>query len=334
MTSPDPDHPATPPDPRDTPTHPQNAQNPHDPHASSSDPGGAPSHPQDLPAGPPAGGGGGGSEGDVLFGGLEAELVALGTLIDVPAPPPADVAAAVRARLDPNTARPDPSAARPDPSAARPSAARPGAARPSGGRGRRLLPRRGPRRRWTVVAAVLVAVVAVTAATPQGREAVVRVLRFAGIELRVEQDTPPPVTTTSALPGEHTVPLTDLRGKPGIKAPSELGPPERATVSDGGRVVSMFWPNGIRFDQLEGVVDPMFVKQLGPRMPVPARVNGRTAWYIPGEHPLGYLRRADGSVLPLRQAGPTLIWNDDTRTFRLEGARTQEEAIRIAGSLR
>lgn len=184
------------------------------------------------------------------------------------------------------------------------------------------------------MAAVLVAVVAVTAATPQGRAAVVRVLRFAGIELRVGQDVPPPVTTASPLPGEHPVPLTDLQGRPGVKAPSDLGPPGRATVSDGGTVVSMFWPNGIRFDQLQGIIDPIFVKQLGPTMPTPTQVNGRTAWYVPGEHPLGYLRRTDGTVLPLRQAAPTLIWNDDTHTFRLEGATSQEEAVRIAESLR
>ncbi|GAB2964600.1 hypothetical protein ACFMQL_17480 [Nonomuraea fastidiosa] len=241
---------------------------------------------------------------------IEAELRALGDLLDPPAPAPADVAAAVRARL--TTPAPDTSQA--------------GGTEDVPERRRRMRPAR-----WKVAAAVVVAVAALVAATPQGRAAVERVLRFAGIELRVGDATPPPVTTTAPLPGEHTVAPADVPRL--ARTPAALGPPRRTTVSDGGRVVSMFWPGGIRLDQFVGTMDPIMFKKLGPPYPDFAEVGGRTAWWIEGEHPLGYIKRDDGTEVPLRQAGPTLIWQHGMLTLRLEGLESKEEAVRIAESL-
>ncbi|MEV4292663.1 hypothetical protein AB0K40_44755 [Nonomuraea bangladeshensis] len=248
---------------------------------------------------------------------LESELLALGSLLDVPpATPATDMAATVRARLT----QPDPGApARPDPVLP----ARPG--------GRR-------RRRWVVVVAVVAVVVAITAATPQGRAAVVKILRFAGVELRVSDTPPPPLTTTAPLPGERTVAPEELPAlaRFPVRTPTRLGPPQTATVSDGGRVVSMFWPDGIRLDQFDGEMSPYFFKQLGPPFPTHVELDGGGAegWWLGGEHPLGYLRRADGTAVPLRQAAPTLIWTSGGVNHRLEGVRTAREAAEIAASLR
>ncbi|NUT12063.1 MAG: hypothetical protein HOQ38_16490 [Nonomuraea sp.] len=161
--------------------------------------------------------------------------------------------------------------------------------------------------------AVVIAVIAVTAATPQGRAAVATILRFAGIELQIEETTPPPVRPTT---------------------PSKLGTPHTVTVSDEGRVVSMLYAGGIRLDQFEGGIDPFFFKKLGPPWPDYVEVNKAQGWWIPGEHPLGYIHREDGTQIPLRQAAPTLIWQQDTLTYRLEGVRTKEKAVKIAESLR
>ncbi|MEU1392120.1 MULTISPECIES: hypothetical protein [unclassified Nonomuraea] len=238
------------------------------------------------------------------FDDLEAELTALGPLLDTPSPPPDDVAAAVRARLEPQPQK----------------------------HGRR--PAR--RARWRIVAAVVLAVVAVTAATPQGRAAVARILRLAGVELQLGDTPPTPVRTTANLPGEHPADPDDLPGlvRFRVRTPSELGPPDRATVADQGRLVSMFWPDGVRLDQFQGGVDPFFFKKLGPPWPDYVEMAGTTAWWIPGEHPLGYIRRQDGTEIPLRQAAPTLVWQRDALTYRLEGAGAKERAVRIAESLR
>ncbi|MEV4582659.1 hypothetical protein AB0K16_56555 [Nonomuraea jabiensis] len=242
------------------------------------------------------------------FDDLEAELLALGDLLDVPSgPPPSDVAAAVRARLE--DARGD----APDPVPAR----------------------RRRRARWKVVTAAVLVVIAITAATPQGRAAVVRILRFAGIELRIGDTSPRAVTSVTPLPYEHAVDQDGLKAevKFQVRTLKALGVPERTTVSDRGRVVSMFWPGGVRLDQFDGDLDPVLFKKLGPPWPDYTKVGTHQAWWIPGAHPLGYLSRADGTEIPLRQAGPTLIWQQDALNYRLEGVRTKEEAVRVAASL-
>ncbi|MEV4555298.1 hypothetical protein [Nonomuraea wenchangensis] len=286
------------------------------------------------------------SDADAAVDALEAELLALGTLLDVPTAAPApDVAAAVRARLtspDPSVpASPDPGApASPDPGVSAPPHPDMPADPAHGAAGRRPLRPGGRsrrRRRWGVVVAVVAVVVAVTAATPQGRAAVVKILRFAGVELRVSDTPPPPLTTTAPLPGERAVAPEELPAlaRFPVRTPTRLGPPQAATVSDGGRVVSMFWPGGIRLDQFDGEMEPYFFKQLGP--PFPAHVvlgGGAEGWWVGGEHPLGHLRRADGTVVPLRQAAPTLIWTSGGVNLRLEGVRTAGEATAIADSLR
>src|SRR5688572_26539506 len=125
---------------------------------------------------------------------LEAELRALAEALDVPAPPPDQVAAAVRARLE-----------APSPSALPPEAASSDVPLPAGRPPEAARPARR-RARWKVVAVVVAVILAVTAATPQGRQAVLTVLRHAGIELTLTSDTPTPVATPTVLPGEHAVP--------------------------------------------------------------------------------------------------------------------------------
>jgi hypothetical protein len=163
----------------------------------------------------------------------------------------------------------------------------------------------------------------------------VQILRFAGIEIQIGDTPPEPVRTTAPMPGEQTVSPADLAGRAKfpIKAPSGLGAPRSATVADGGRVVSMFWPGGVRLDQFDGGLDPVFFKKLGPPWPDYVMVGPYQGWWVPGEHPLGYIMRADGTEVPLRQAGPTLIWQQGTMGYRLEGVRSAQEAIRIATSL-
>ncbi|MEV4160037.1 hypothetical protein [Nonomuraea dietziae] len=231
---------------------------------------------------------------------LEAELMALADFVDLPAaPPPAEVAGAVRARIE-----------EPSPEPAPPARRRP---------------------RWRLVAAIAVVIVALTAATPQGRAAVVHILRLAGIEVRVGEQGAPPATPVP-LPGEREVDLAEARRLTGfpVKVPAALGEPERVTVSDGDRIVSLFWADGVRLDQFEGLT-PYFVKQL--REPWPENVGG-DGWWLAKEHTLSRLDRQDGSRLPLRLAGPTLIWFDGELAHRLEGVTSKERAVEIASSLR
>ncbi len=144
-----------------------------------------------------------------------------------------------------------------------------------------------------MVAIVVAVILAVTAATPQGRQAVLTILRFAGIEVTLTESTPRPrhhshraARRACRPPGQAAAQVRFP-----IRTLTALGTPRRATVSDGGRVVSMFWPGGVRLDQFDGGMDPYFFKRLGPPFPQDVAVNGVTGWWLQGEHPVGYITR-------------------------------------------
>ncbi|MDF5751573.1 hypothetical protein [Spongiactinospora sp. TRM90649] len=254
---------------------------------------------------------------------FEAELRALGEAIDLPdAPAPERTARAVRARLEslaPSVPPATPGGpANPEEPAA---TVRPGAPPSRRRRPRRLL----------IAAAVVAAVAALVAATPQGRAAVVQILRFAGVEVRVGEQPVPPATpqATPPLPGERRVSLEEARRAAPfpIAVPRELGEPDEVRLSDGGRVVTLLWP-GMRLDEYDGRLDAVFRKELGPPFPEEAGQG----WWIPRHHALTYLPRRGGPVTFDRLAGPTLIWQHGSVGLRLEGAENVTEALRIMRS--
>ncbi|MGW0062096.1 hypothetical protein ACWDTT_19470 [Streptosporangium sandarakinum] len=300
--------------------------------------------PDDTPPGVPsegAGAGGGvpsGSDpsraaapGDT--GGVEAALLALGEALEVPAPPPAEVALAVRARLEAaGEGRPAGAPGggpRPEPSS------RPGPRRAPGRRGDGRGPGRVTRRR--AVVAVVVAAALLFGVTPAGQAAVARVLRFAGIELRVGGPGPLPSGVAEPLPGERRVTLEEARRQAAfpVSVPAGLEDPADVRVADGGRVVSLLWP-GIRLDEYDGVLQVVFRKELGPPWPDQVTVGASTGWWIPGPHGLVYLPRTGVGEAPARprRADPTLIWQKGRTGLRLEGVADLRRALEIARSVR
>ncbi|GII85465.1 hypothetical protein Ssi03_34550 [Sphaerisporangium siamense] len=242
---------------------------------------------------------------------MEAELRALGEALRVPEPPPADVARAVRARLE--------------------GPERAGSLKP------RRPERPGRRRTWRWGAAGVAAVVALLVGlTPQGQAAVGAVLRFAGIEAHIgEEPPPPPRGVPSPLPGERRVTLDEARRlvRLPFAVPAALGETRDVRVSDGGRVVSLFWP-GVRLDAYDGVLTPMWRKDLGAPFPEEVVVGTAEGWWISGPHQVTYLP-GDGSTRTLpRAAAPTLIWRRGGVAYRLEGPAELDRARRVAESLR
>ena len=67
-----------------------------------------------------------------------------------------------------------------------------------------------------------------------------------------------------------------------------------------------------------------------------ARVSGTDGWWIAGGTHFFFYRDAQGRVVDttLRLAGDTLIWEEQGVTYRVEGAPSLEDAIRVAESLR
>lgn len=119
-----------------------------------------------------------------------------------------------------------------------------------------------------------------------------------------------------------------------ISIPAALGDPAEVRVSDGGRVVSLFWP-GLRLDEYDGGLQLVFRKDLGPPWPEETGVGAAKAQWIPAHHGLTYLPRGGGeaAVRP-RPAGPTLIWQRGRVGLRLEGVEELGRALEIARSVR
>ncbi|MGJ6962707.1 hypothetical protein ACSDR0_12425 [Streptosporangium sp. G11] len=288
---------------------------------------------------------------------LEARLLALGESLDVPSPPPAGVARAVRARLEsqlapeetpapespaPKSPTPEsPAPETPGPKSPAPETRVPEAPAVPGGPGTlrrawRALRDGGRARRRVAVAAVAVLVALFLGATPAGRAAVAEILRFAGVELRIGGPGPLPSGVPQPLPGERRVTLEQAREQVAfpISIPAALGDPAEVRVSDGGRVVSLFWP-GLRLDEYDGTLQLVFRKDLGPPWPQETAVGAEKAQWIPVHHGLTYLPRGGGeaAVRP-RPAGPTLIWQRGRVGLRLEGAGELGRALEIARSVR
>jgi hypothetical protein len=239
----------------------------------------------------------------------EIVLRDLGTHLDVPPPPPGDrLAAAVLDRLDDPVPRRRP---------ALPAT---------------LLPR-------LVAAAValLLALGVAMAVSPEVRAAVLEFLRIGGVELN---QAPPPVEPTETdvlLPGERTVTLDQARDAANfpIRLPDALDGPTSVSLADGTppRVVTLHY-DGIRIDEFEGSLAPMFQKFVHAVDAVPTRVHGWQGIWLPRPHPVLYLDR-DGTVREesARLAGTTLIWEQGGLTYRVEGDLTQTQALEIAESM-
>jgi hypothetical protein len=245
---------------------------------------------------------------------LESELRTLGREIEVP--PASDVTAAVRQRLE-------------GPAVSRRHA--PALRTPS------------PRRRlgWRAALVVVVALLAVMIATPQGRAVIIGVFRFAGVELRQEPGPVRSPASSASLPGERRMSLEEARHHVSfpILVPAALGRPSGVVVSDRGRVASLIYrrtPYGqVRMDEFAGHLDPVFFQkflQLGNVREV--KVNGARGLWIKGPHVLMYITR-DGTpaVATARlTTGNTLIWGTGQVALRLEGNLGKAAALAIANS--
>jgi hypothetical protein len=238
---------------------------------------------------------------------LEAELRTLGREIDVPAAP--DLTADVRARLE------------------RPALRR----RPSWWRG------------WRVAVPIVLALLGLLLATPQGRAVITEVFRFAGIELRQESVRLPSPRISPSLPGERRMSLQQARRQVTfpILVPAALGAPDEVVVSDGGRVVSLAYrrtPYGeVRMDEFDGHLNPVyFHKFVHAENVAQVDVTGRPGLWITGPHDIFYVRRdgIEDTASARLTTGNTLVWDTGKVAIRLEGGFGKDQALAVARSVR
>jgi hypothetical protein len=247
---------------------------------------------------------------------VESELRAVGRELDVP--PVRDLTAAVRQRLEAQPTR------------------------------HRRVPaqlhqalRRRPR--WRAALVVAAAFLAVVIATPQGRAAIVHVLRFAGFELRQEPGPVRSPTSRAWMPGQEPMTLEQARRQVSfpILVPAALGPPADVVVGDGRQLVSLIYlrtPYGqLRIDEFAGHLDPVLIEKFVQFNDVTkVEVNGTQGLWIKGPHELLYVT-PDGTpaIASARLiTGNTLIWGTRRVALRLEGNLGKTAALAIADSAR
>jgi hypothetical protein len=245
---------------------------------------------------------------------VESELRAVGRELEVP--PARDLTAVVRQRLEGRAAR------------------------------RRHVPALGTgaiRRRpgWRAALVIVAAFLAVVIATPQGRAAIIHVLRFAGVELRQEPGPVRSPRSSASLPGEQPMSLQKARRQVSfpILVPAALGRPDEVVVSDGGRVVSLIYrqtPYGqVRMDEFAGHLDPVyFEKTVHFGSVTEVEVNGTKGLWIRGPHELIYVSRDGTPAIASARltTGNTLIWGTRQVALRLEGNLGKIPALAIANS--
>ncbi len=121
-----------------------------------------------------------------------------------------------------------------------------------------------------------------------------------------------------------------------VSAPPALGEPDRVTVSDRGRVVTLSYgtgPRAIRIDEFADLGGPLLAKFIDPGNADDVRVDGAPGYWIHRSHDIAYVDRA-GRVRDetVRLAARTLLFQRGEVTIRLEGAQTRDEAVALAES--
>jgi hypothetical protein len=232
---------------------------------------------------------------------VEAALRELGGRLEMPAAP-TNLATTVLARLD----EPAPRAAR-------------------------LVPRL-----VAAALALLLALAVAMAVSPTVRAAVFHFLRIGGVEVHYEK---PPVSPTpdAELPGEHAVSLEEARRQAtfDVTVPAALGDPRSVRVAGGypSRVVSLHYP-GVRIDEFDGALSPIFEKFTTAADVVRTKVGGAAGVWIPRPSEVIYVGR-DGALQEeaARLAAHTLIWESGGVTYRVEGDFGRARAVEIAESM-
>ena len=130
------------------------------------------------------------------------------------------------------------------------------------------------------------------------------------------------------------------------------GPPDEIYLDESrpDPVVSLVWgarPGlpaasatgaGLLLTEFRGSIDQqLFQKILGPGTTIePVHIDGKIGYWISGAPHEFYVRDARGQPLlqSVRLAGDVLVWEDGDLTLRLEGELSQQDALRIAASVR
>jgi len=179
--------------------------------------------------------------------------------------------------------------------------------------------RRRLRDRWRAFVAGLLVLVAGAALAPPVRATVAEWLNIGGVQARPVGTGPSTAPPAPSVPGHLSIAEAErVAGfKPAL--PKDLGAPAGVEASKG--FVAASW-NGVRLEQFQSEVEPMYLKKYYQSLEYVPEVNG---YWFKTPHELVLV---DERVV--RIAGPTLVWVRDGVTFRLEGVADKARAVELA----
>jgi hypothetical protein len=206
--------------------------------------------------------------------------------------------------------------------------------------------RTAPRRRLILaLAAVLVAAVLATLAIPEARSALARFLHIGAERIEIVDELPEvaPVETELELTLGRPLPLEEAREVAGFELLELEQEPDSVYVGERGTVWFLYGrPDAVRLLVAQtpnvDIDDPSLFKKLaaGGTSVSEVAVRGVQGFFLSGEPHLVFLLDENGDVVgdSARLAEEVLVWAEGGRTIRLEGELTEQEALRVAESLR
>jgi hypothetical protein len=197
-------------------------------------------------------------------------------------------------------------------------------------------------RRWRVVlaaaAVVLIAAAGAIAINPDARRTVAGFLGLPGFQFQKVKVLPSP----SPYYGTRGVTLDDARRLAGFTVLTPGSPEKiRSVVFDdrppGGEVELDLESGAIVTEVKGGINTGFFGKMIGPNGQVTeVAVGGSTGYWITGAESIFVYQDATGQFRSdeLRRSGDTLVFVRNGVIVRIEGAKNQADALRIAGLVR
>jgi hypothetical protein len=182
------------------------------------------------------------------------------------------------------------------------------------------------RRRWLVVTLAVVAACGALLAIPQTRAAILRVLEIGGVRIERTEDQPTATRTAPITGGPVTLDQARRAVRFTLLVPRRY---DRVNLHRGvpGGMVSFLW-DGYVLSEWQG--EQLFEKSVGPSSRIQhVQVDFAPAVWITGApHAVTYLdRKGEPRQQTRRLAGNVLIWNRGGVTYRLEGAKSLQEAL-------
>jgi hypothetical protein len=203
---------------------------------------------------------------------------------------------------------------------------------------------RVPRRALVIALAVLAVAVGALLAVPQTRGAILEFFHLRGVTIeRVEELPTVPVQSGLGTFLGDRVTLAQARERAAfdVVQPQALGEPDEVYFQESpppGGMVSFIYgtsddPRAL-FTQFAASVDDVIFKKVAPETKIErVTIHGQPGYWLEGAHFFSYLdRHGDMQSEQVRLAGNVLLWENGTRTLRLEADVSKEEALRVAAS--